>query len=714
MLEILGLIAAIWLIISVQRLRALLAWPLPRRRYQLLAAMPAEHADAVFDELQAEVATLGFLGPFWLRAERVDGEPESTPLYALYRAPDGCGLLWVSAPANVAHPHQAMTFFSHRLVDGRNAISQPFDFGFALLQGGNLIVRSASEASLSEQWQAHLAWLSGLGSEPQLLADEDFSGVAGELFERTRERMIASASLREVTPDLALLRLPMAIKAMQAMRKLAKPPADPRPVPLARLARLTRVQDSTSQRSPPRDVQWGLFVVSVVLFMAVGALFWDVTLALSILLVVVLHELGHFLAMRAFGYRNVHMLALPLVGGVAIGHDVNPGASKRAWMSLMGPLPGIVIGWLLLAIVWQAGFDLPPWLLSLAMVFLFVNYLNVLPIPPLDGAHVVEALLPVRWAKVQTVLIAIAAVVGAYFAWQYSFYLLTVVALLQLPALAANWRLHEVELALLQTQPSTPAEPRERMLQILSALEAKLGPTPHALVRVRQALSVRQRIEVQPMGAAARMATSLVYLSLLLVPVVGLLGYSHLLGGDAELQARFEAQASTRVALQAEAATLSLATLVRDLAIGADDEIPEAASSMAFARAEARLGRPLPLELRSFYEVADGLPALDLLPLDQVAPPTSAQVEMLSGVDHRLHLEDSVGTWVELEAATAERWWHLGGWEDAPLFYLPDPHPRLPTTRIINYLIESPGVHTSLRDYLDQQWAEQKMMKQLD
>ncbi len=87
---------------------------------------------------------------------------------------------------------------------------------------------------------------------------------------------------------------------------------------------------------------------------------------------------------------------------------------------------------------------------------------------------------------------------------------------------------------------------------------------------------------------------------------------------------------------------------------------------------------------------------------------------MLGAVDQRLRLENNAGVWVELESATAERWWHLGGWEDAPLFYLPDPHPRLPTTRFINYFIESPSVHPSLRDFLDQQWADQRLTKQAD
>ena len=714
MIEIIGVIVAIWLLIVVHRLRALLAWPLPRRRYELLAAMPAEQVDSAFDELHVEAVKLGFTGPFWLRAARMDGEPESTSLYAVYRALDGCGLLWGSAPANVAQPHRPMTFFSHRLSDGRNAISQPFDVSFALMQGGNLVARSAAEASLGEQWQAHLNWLEGFSSPPEVITESALSSYAADLFEHTRDRLLASRMVREITPDLALLRLPLALQAMRAMRKLPKPPADPRPVPLARLARLAGAQDSNNHRSPPRDVQWGLFAVSVILFMALGALFWNLTLALSILLVVVLHELGHFLAMRAFGYRNVHMLALPLVGGVAIGQDANPGASKRAWMSLMGPLPGIVIGWILLALVRQNGADSPAWLLSLAMVFLFINYLNVLPIPPLDGAHVVEALLPVRWAKLQTVLIAIAAVVGAYLAWQYSLYLLTLLALLQLPALAANWRLHEVELALLQAGGNSSDPPHDRMLRILTALEAKLGPTSHALVRIRQAISVRQRIEVRPMGVAARVATSLVYLCLLVVPVVGLIGYGPLLGDDSEQRAAYAKHAETRKALIEQAASLPLQTLVRDLAIASRNDPPHAADNAAFARAEARLGRPIPLDLRSFYEVADGLPGVDLLPLEKLGPPSAELMQLIAIIDQRLHLEDTNGTWVELDAATAERWWHLGGSEDSPLFYLPDPHPRLPTTRMINYLIESPSVHTSLRDFVNQQWADQQLLNQLD
>src|SRR4029079_2499165 len=126
-------------------------------------------------------------------------------------------------------------------------------------------------------------------------------------------------------------------------------------------------------------------------FAGLGALVWNPRYAVILLVVIGIHELGHYLAMRAFGYRNVHMLALPLIGGVTIGQEANPSASKRAWMSLMGPLPGIVIGWLLMFATPALASvpELAAWVGDAWPLFLVINYLNLLPIPPLDGARVV-------------------------------------------------------------------------------------------------------------------------------------------------------------------------------------------------------------------------------------------------------------------------------------------------------------------------------------
>jgi Zn-dependent protease/cell wall assembly regulator SMI1 len=710
---IFAIFLAILLVLVVQQLRAGLALPFPRRRYSVLTAQPVEDLDTLFAEFHQQVSTIGFAGPVWLRSERVDGESEAMPLAAAYRAPDGLGLLRVAPPISLQHPHRMATYFSHRLEDGRTAISQPFDAYFALLQGGDLVARTVSEPDISGQWQAHHDWVGSLGSGPIAILDSDLSEYTSSFFEGMRQRLIAKGAIRAVTPDLALPRITLALRMIHALRTLPKPPADIRPVPPARLARLANVHELINQRVPPRDVQLLLFTFSIALFVGLGALFWGMALAVSILIVVLVHEFGHFLAMRAFGYRNVHILALPLVGGVTIGQDVNPGATKRAWMSLMGPLPGIVIGWGLLAIVILGGMS-SPWLLPLASTFLFVNYLNVLPVPPLDGAHVVEALLPLRWARVQTVFIGIAAVLGAVVAWQFDLYILVVLALMQLPALRNNWRLHGVERELASSHLPSTLFGEARLRHILRLLDARLGPTPLAANRIRDALQVQQRIDARPMGVPARIATGLVYLFLLAVPVVGIVGYGVFdVGGKRGEPLAVDQDAQLR-SLNKQATSLPLSVLLNDISNRNHEPVPAAATPEALARAEARLHHRLPDDLRAFYQSANGLPALGLVAVEKLAAQTPEAMKRIIYGDEKLRFASNSNQRIEINLADAGKWWYLGDDDESPLFYLPEPHKELPGTRVVNYFIESSSAYPTLRNYLEMQWAEQKQIAIFD
>jgi Zn-dependent protease len=462
--------------------------------------------------------------------------------------------------------------------------------------------------------------------------------------------------------------------------------------------------------------------VSVALFAGLGALIWDPVFAAGLLLVVLVHELGHFAAMRAFGYRNTHILALPLVGGVAMGHDADPSATRRAWMSLMGPLPGILIGWGLLLAIVLGRLD-ASWAMSLATIFLLINYLNVLPMPPLDGAHVLEALLPARWARLQTVVIGACAVAGGLVAMYFGIYLLAVLAFFQLFALVGSWRLHGVERSLAGRASLALRPRRERIGQILGELDAKLGPTPQAATRVNQALQVAQRLEMKPMGALARISTGLVYVALLVVPVgagiVWLLDASAAApsGYDqAAMAARMAEQQTQQDAWRKEAKAMPLPALLRALSDvpGFDDSLkalPAPATPAQFDAAQARLGAPLPAQLRELYSLADGVPAAGIAPLAEVAKADESAIAQLA-YDGNLYFNDDGG--LVLPAASVHGWWHLGGDEEAPLFYLPTPPRELPGKHIVSLWLESPSTHADLRDFLEMRLVEQRQAADYD
>jgi hypothetical protein len=159
------------------------------------------------------------------------------------------------------------------------------------------------------------------------------------------------------------------------------------------------------------------------------------------------------------------------------------------------------------------------------MVFLFINYLNELPMPPLDGAHVVQALLPPRWGRVETVFLVVAAIVGGAAAWSFGLPMLTALAALQLVAVPSVWRTHGVE-AQLAREGTLGGNHAVRTLRVLRGLDQALGPATQATGRINQAFALVTRLETKPMGALSRTLTGLVYGVLLAFPIlVGVMYY---------------------------------------------------------------------------------------------------------------------------------------------------------------------------------------------
>ena len=87
-----------------------------------------------------------------------------------------------------------------------------------------------------------------------------------------------------------------------------------------------------------------ILIVSVALFVIAGAKQWSLDYLLILLPVLFIHELGHYLAMRAFHYRNLRMFFIPFFGAAVSGQHYNVPGWKKVVVSLMGPVPGILLG----------------------------------------------------------------------------------------------------------------------------------------------------------------------------------------------------------------------------------------------------------------------------------------------------------------------------------------------------------------------------------
>jgi len=88
----------------------------------------------------------------------------------------------------------------------------------------------------------------------------------------------------------------------------------------------------------------GILLVSLILFFSLGLFNNSVSGIVIIILVLFIHELGHFIGMKLFKYKDVHMFFIPLLGAAVAGEETNPSGAKKALISLCGPVPGIILG----------------------------------------------------------------------------------------------------------------------------------------------------------------------------------------------------------------------------------------------------------------------------------------------------------------------------------------------------------------------------------
>lgn len=109
----------------------------------------------------------------------------------------------------------------------------------------------------------------------------------------------------------------------------------------------------------------------------------------AVLVVLLIHEFGHFFAMKAFNYTNVKLFVLPLLGAYVTGKKSIISQRQMTVVVLAGPIPGIIIGLCLLMYT-----DAHPneRIESLGKIFLGLNFFNLLPFMPLDGGRLLETL----------------------------------------------------------------------------------------------------------------------------------------------------------------------------------------------------------------------------------------------------------------------------------------------------------------------------------
>lgn len=135
-----------------------------------------------------------------------------------------------------------------------------------------------------------------------------------------------------------------------------------------------------------RENSLSLTVFSIVIFIFTFLLLLGDEINLIIYLVVVLlfHELGHFLMMKFFNYKEVRMLFVPLMGAFVQGRKDTYSQRQSFIIAIAGPLPGVLVGAILM---WYGNYVHSFWIVEVSALFLLLNIINLVPLSPLDGGQ---------------------------------------------------------------------------------------------------------------------------------------------------------------------------------------------------------------------------------------------------------------------------------------------------------------------------------------
>lgn len=160
---------------------------------------------------------------------------------------------------------------------------------------------------------------------------------------------------------------------------------------------------------------WLKAFLSLILYVGIYYFFFHSNIKWILILVVVMiiHEAGHFIAMKGFNYKDVQLFFVPFLGAFVSGRPDRISQRQRTITLLAGPLPGIVIG---IVLFFLFLFNNEIIYYQLSLMFVLLNIFNLLPVSPLDGGQLLENLFSGVSRIIQPVFLAISGVALFYLA----------------------------------------------------------------------------------------------------------------------------------------------------------------------------------------------------------------------------------------------------------------------------------------------------------
>jgi Zn-dependent protease len=301
------------------------------------------------------------------------------------------------------------------------------------------ILQDAYTDTLEKQWEFHLETLAKMGPRDirtfsetregfrEMLAHEDRSASQyidqlekkGLIFRHRENRYLVKtlASIVFAHQLLGGIGKFNTMKRRITEQEKAKRNPPELPVPLE-VDNYENVQSLLYQKNRNTSGKIIFLVFTVILFVLTFGLLFSFELAFLLMVVIFIHEGGHLLAMSLLGYRDLRMLFVPLFGAVALGSDRDVPLYKKVITYFAGPVPGILLAFLILLILRSAHISLllNPTLMMAVMVLLFINYFNLIPVMPLDGGQILNTLIFSRYPLLQFLFLVFSILALAFIA----------------------------------------------------------------------------------------------------------------------------------------------------------------------------------------------------------------------------------------------------------------------------------------------------------
>lgn len=169
----------------------------------------------------------------------------------------------------------------------------------------------------------------------------------------------------------------------------------------------------------------GTMLVSIFAY----ALIYGLPYAIGFVLLILVHELGHYIAARQRGLNVGAPTFIPFVGAWIALKEQPRDAETEAYVGFAGPFVGTLAA---LACYFLARSYDSSLLLALAYAGFFINLFNLIPLSPFDGGRITAVLSPRLW------LLGVPILLGLFFYRPSP--MLIMVAILAAPQVMKAWR----------------------------------------------------------------------------------------------------------------------------------------------------------------------------------------------------------------------------------------------------------------------------------